>query len=146
MPPDPSRLATGGKGMAHTFKLITADGEDLGTVQLARPDWPVGSVIHQGGDRPNCESCGASWRARTANRCLPSNARRSDSGPWPPPVRADGGLRRHPRSIHADLTRLSVFVKFENDVGVAPVIGFRYVCVGDYYVPDHSDLVGRRPA
>jgi hypothetical protein len=30
----------------HTFRIVTTDGRDLGTMQLARPDWPNGSVIH----------------------------------------------------------------------------------------------------
>jgi hypothetical protein len=34
--------------MAH-FQLVTRDGEVLGPVELARPDWPVGSVIYRGG-------------------------------------------------------------------------------------------------
>ena len=33
----------------HHFRLVTADGEPLGTIELARPDWPVGSVIHMNG-------------------------------------------------------------------------------------------------
>ena len=26
----------------HHFRLVTADGEPLGTIELARPDWPPG--------------------------------------------------------------------------------------------------------
>jgi hypothetical protein len=32
--------------------LVGRDGESLGTVELGRPDWPVGSVIHRG-NKPN---------------------------------------------------------------------------------------------
>jgi len=39
--------------MAHTFQLVTPDGEQLGTVELARPDWPPGSVIVRGRGKPN---------------------------------------------------------------------------------------------
>jgi hypothetical protein len=39
--------------MAHTFRLITPDGEPLGPIELQRPDWPAGSIIHRGGDQPN---------------------------------------------------------------------------------------------
>ena len=35
-----------------TFQLITTDGEQLGQVELGRPDWPPGSVIYRG-DGPN---------------------------------------------------------------------------------------------
>jgi hypothetical protein len=34
--------------MAHTFRIVTADGQSLGTAELARPDWPAGSVIYRG--------------------------------------------------------------------------------------------------
>ena len=37
----------------HTFEIVTADGRDLGPMALGRPDWPVGSVIYQGGPKPN---------------------------------------------------------------------------------------------
>jgi hypothetical protein len=30
----------------HKFQLETRDGRDLGPVELARPDWPNGSVIY----------------------------------------------------------------------------------------------------
>jgi len=30
------------------FQLVTTDGDVLGAVELARPDWPVGSIIHRG--------------------------------------------------------------------------------------------------
>jgi hypothetical protein len=33
----------------QTFKIVTTDGRDLGTMQFARPDWPDGSVIYRGG-------------------------------------------------------------------------------------------------
>jgi len=33
----------------HKFELETADGKTLGTAELARPDWPVGSRIYRGG-------------------------------------------------------------------------------------------------
>jgi hypothetical protein len=33
----------------HSFKIVTTDGRDLGTMQFARPDWPDGSVIYRGG-------------------------------------------------------------------------------------------------
>jgi hypothetical protein len=35
-----------------TFQLQTTDGEQLGQVELGRPDWPPGSVIYRG-DGPN---------------------------------------------------------------------------------------------
>ena len=38
--------------MPH-FHLRTADGETLARVELARPDWPKGSVIYRGRDEPN---------------------------------------------------------------------------------------------
>jgi hypothetical protein len=31
------------------FRLVTPDGEPLGTTELQRPDWPFGSVIDRGG-------------------------------------------------------------------------------------------------
>jgi hypothetical protein len=34
------------------FALVTPDGDSLGTVELSRPDWPEGSMIHRG-DKPN---------------------------------------------------------------------------------------------
>ena len=37
--------------MAH-FQLVTTDGEALGATELARPDWPPGSIIYRG-DGPN---------------------------------------------------------------------------------------------
>ena len=37
----------------HTFQIVTTDGRDLGPMELGRPDWPVGSVIYQGGPKPN---------------------------------------------------------------------------------------------
>jgi hypothetical protein len=39
--------------LAHTFRLITADGEPLGPIELQRPDWPPGSIIYRGGAQPN---------------------------------------------------------------------------------------------
>jgi hypothetical protein len=39
--------------MAHTFRLITPDGERLGPIELQRPDWPAGSIIYRGGASPN---------------------------------------------------------------------------------------------
>jgi hypothetical protein len=39
--------------MAHTFRLITPDGEPLGLTELQRPDWPAGSIIYRGGAQPN---------------------------------------------------------------------------------------------
>jgi hypothetical protein len=39
------------------FTLVTRDGDDLGQVQLGRPDWPVGSVIYRG-DPPNLRVVG----------------------------------------------------------------------------------------
>jgi hypothetical protein len=39
--------------MAHTFRIVTADGEPLGTVELQRPDWPPGSVIYRGRGKTN---------------------------------------------------------------------------------------------
>jgi len=38
--------------MAH-FTLVTTDGESLGATALARPDWPVGSIIYRGRRGPN---------------------------------------------------------------------------------------------
>ena len=38
--------------MAH-FQLVTVDGEALGPVELAPPDWPPGSIIYRGSSRPN---------------------------------------------------------------------------------------------
>jgi hypothetical protein len=37
----------------HTFQLVDRDGRDLGTVDLARPDWPAGSVIYRGAPEGN---------------------------------------------------------------------------------------------
>jgi hypothetical protein len=37
----------------HTFQIVTADGRELGPMELGRPDWPVGSVIYRGGPQPN---------------------------------------------------------------------------------------------
>jgi hypothetical protein len=37
----------------HHFQLVTPDGESLGTVDVARPGWPPGSVIYRGGSEPN---------------------------------------------------------------------------------------------
>jgi hypothetical protein len=37
----------------HHFAFITADGESLGAVELARPDWPRGSVIYGGSKEPD---------------------------------------------------------------------------------------------
>jgi hypothetical protein len=35
------------------FQIVTTDGRELGPMELGRPDWPVGSVIYQGGPKPN---------------------------------------------------------------------------------------------
>ena len=35
------------------YALLTADGKDLGTVNLGRPDWPAGSILYRGGDASN---------------------------------------------------------------------------------------------
>jgi hypothetical protein len=43
--------------MQHHFALVTPDGESLGTVELARPDWPEGSMIYRG-DKPNLRVVG----------------------------------------------------------------------------------------
>jgi hypothetical protein len=40
------------------FQLVTADGEALGPVELGRPDWPAGSIIYRGGDKPNLRVVG----------------------------------------------------------------------------------------
>jgi hypothetical protein len=37
----------------HKFQLETADGKQLGPVELQRPDWPVGSIIYKGGAAPD---------------------------------------------------------------------------------------------
>jgi hypothetical protein len=37
----------------HKFDLETADGTPLGTTDLQRPDWPVGSIIYMGGAAPD---------------------------------------------------------------------------------------------
>ena len=37
----------------HSFQIATTDGRDLGPMALGRPNWPVGSVIYQGGPKPN---------------------------------------------------------------------------------------------
>jgi hypothetical protein len=37
----------------HTFQIVTTDGRELGPMALCRPDWPVGSVIYQGGPKPS---------------------------------------------------------------------------------------------
>lgn len=42
--------------MPH-FALVTTDGDALGAVELARPDWPDGSVIYRG-DEPNLRVVG----------------------------------------------------------------------------------------
>ena len=38
--------------MAH-FQLVTVDGEALGQVELAPPDWPPGTIIYRGSAGPN---------------------------------------------------------------------------------------------
>ncbi len=38
--------------MAH-FQLVTVDGEALGATELARPDWPLGSIIYRPPVEPN---------------------------------------------------------------------------------------------
>jgi hypothetical protein len=40
--------------MPH-FRLVTVDGEALGTIELGRPDWPDGSITYRG-DKPNWSS------------------------------------------------------------------------------------------
>jgi hypothetical protein len=35
------------------FQLRTADGDELGAVELARPDWAPASIIYRGRDEPN---------------------------------------------------------------------------------------------
>jgi len=35
------------------FALVLRDGTTLGAVELARPDWPDGSVSYRGRDEPN---------------------------------------------------------------------------------------------
>jgi hypothetical protein len=35
------------------FQLGMVDGEALGAVELSRPDWPPGSVIHRGAKEAN---------------------------------------------------------------------------------------------
>src|SRR5262249_10217302 len=42
----------------HTFRIVTTDGRELGPMALGRPDWPVGSVIYQGGPQPNLRVVG----------------------------------------------------------------------------------------
>jgi hypothetical protein len=37
--------------MPH-FSLVTTDSDVLGAMELARPDWPIGSIIYRG-DKPN---------------------------------------------------------------------------------------------
>ncbi len=37
----------------HIVQLVREDGEALGPVELSRPDWPPGSIIHTRGDRPD---------------------------------------------------------------------------------------------
>jgi hypothetical protein len=37
----------------HKFELETVDGTPLGTTELQRPDWPVGSIIYKGGAAPD---------------------------------------------------------------------------------------------
>jgi hypothetical protein len=37
----------------HKFELETVDGMPLGTGELQRPDWPIGSVIYRGGAAPD---------------------------------------------------------------------------------------------
>jgi hypothetical protein len=32
------------------FQLATTDGEALGAIERARPDWPDGSIIYRGSD------------------------------------------------------------------------------------------------
>jgi hypothetical protein len=39
--------------MAHTFRIVTVEGQPLGTAELARPDWPAGSVIYRGRGKPS---------------------------------------------------------------------------------------------
>jgi hypothetical protein len=36
------------------FTLVTTDGEFLGAIEFARPDWPPGSVIYTG---PKSRTC-----------------------------------------------------------------------------------------
>ena len=42
--------------MPH-FALVTTDGDALGTVELGRPDWPDGAIIHRG-EKPNLRVVG----------------------------------------------------------------------------------------
>ena len=42
--------------MPH-FALVTTDGDALGTVELGRPDWADGAIIHRG-DKPNLRVVG----------------------------------------------------------------------------------------
>jgi hypothetical protein len=37
----------------HTFEIVATDRRDPGTMQLARSDWPDGSVIYSGGAGPD---------------------------------------------------------------------------------------------
>ena len=43
--------------MTH-FQLVTTHGEALRATELARPEWPPGSVIYRGGDEPNLRVVG----------------------------------------------------------------------------------------
>jgi hypothetical protein len=29
----------------HTFEIVTTDGREFESMELGRPDWPIGSVI-----------------------------------------------------------------------------------------------------
>ena len=49
----------------HRFELVTRDGQPLGPVELARPDWPPGSVIYRG-DADNLRVIGCLDNARSA--------------------------------------------------------------------------------
>ncbi len=50
--PDPEPSTVASRAVAH-FQLVTVDGEALGATELARPDWPPGSVIYRPPGEPN---------------------------------------------------------------------------------------------
>jgi hypothetical protein len=80
----------------HRFALVTPDGDVLGTVEVARPDWPAGSVIFRGGGRTSTSS--GTW--------TPTTRRSSTSSSSSPPRVVGTALRKNRRGrLFLRLTR-----------------------------------------
>ena len=48
---DEGRPRAEAKPVLERFELVTRDGSSLGGVGLARPDWPLGTIIDRDGQR-----------------------------------------------------------------------------------------------